>query len=439
MRVGIIGAGITGLALTHFLDKQGIESVAFEAANQSGGVITSDRIDGRVVELGPQRMRKTPAIQELAESAGVADDIVEATDERLYVYSDGSLGEAPLSKRQFVSTDLLSVSGKARLLAEPFTRRGREDETVEHLFIRKFGREAYERFIGPLYGGIYGSDPAAMPAAFALRELLERERESKSMLRSFLRRVSSGHTAPPISFTEGNQQLPAALTEMYADRIELSTPVTGIHPGDQYRVETKNASEAFDRVVITSGASPTAELLEPLAEAGLVSGLRGLRELQYNPLVQVFLESNHDYGGKGYQVGFDEEMHTLGSSWNANMFDRDGVQTVFLGGMHEPEVIENSDERLATIACQEFEAVVGSDASCLGVSRLEPGFPAWDTSWWGLEQLTLPDGITLATNYTDRMGIPSRVREARELAESFASQVTSAEETERLSIRSNSV
>jgi oxygen-dependent protoporphyrinogen oxidase len=328
------------------------------------------------------------------------------------------------------------VSGKVRLLAEPLTRRGQETERIEDLFVRKFGREAYERFIGPLYGGIYGSDPAAMPAAFALRELLERERETKSMLRSFRQRVTSSHTAPPISFTEGNQQLPRALTAEYSDRIELSTPVTGIYPGDKYRVETERSSELVDRGVITSGASPTAKLLEPLADAGFVSGLHGLRELQYNPLIQVFLQADHDYAGKGYQVGFDEEMHTLGSSWNANMFDRDGVQTVFLGGMHEPELVKKSDDELDTIACQEFEQVVNTDARCLGVSRLEPGFPAWDTSWWDLEALTLPDGITLETNYTNRMGIPSRIREARELAESFASEGTSVEETERTSTRS---
>jgi hypothetical protein len=34
------------------------------------------------------------------------------------------------------------------------------------------------------------------------------------------------------------------------------------------------------------------------------------------------------------------------------------------------------------------------------------------------------------------MGIPSRIREARELADSFASEGTSVEETERTSTRS---
>ena len=422
MKVGIVGAGITGLALTHYLAEQGIESVTFEADDEAGGVITSRTVDGHVTEPGPQRMRKTPGVVELAEKAGVGDDIIEASEGKLYVYANGELGEAPITKRQFFTTDLLSVRGKARMLAEPLTRPGTPQETIEEVFVRKFGREAYEHFIGPLYGGIYGSDPAEMPAAFALESLLEREKETKSLLRAFLQRVNQGHSAAPMSFTEGNQQLPNALAETYADRVELSTPVEKIRSEESYVIETADGSEAFDRIVITADAKSTAEMLSPLESDGLVSGLDGLRNLRYNPLAQVFLHADHDYPGKGYQVGYNEELHTLGSSWNANMFDREGAQTVFLGGMHEPEIVDESDETLAEIAREEFEEVVGCEATVIDVARLKPGFPAWDTSWWALEDLELPEGITMATNYTARMGVPSRVREARELAKEFARQ-----------------
>ena len=38
MTVGIVGAGITGLALAHYLGERGADSVAFEAASDPGGV-----------------------------------------------------------------------------------------------------------------------------------------------------------------------------------------------------------------------------------------------------------------------------------------------------------------------------------------------------------------------------------------------------------------
>ena len=416
MTVGIVGGGITGLALTHYLAEAGVDSVAYEAAPAAGGVISSRRVEGHVLEAGPQRLRKTPGVVELAEAAGVTDDLIEANDGSLFVYADGALGEAPLSARQFLRTDLLSWRGKLRLLAEPLTRPGCPQETVAEVFTRKFGRESYERFVGPLYGGLYGSDPAEMPAAFALEGLLEQARETGSLLRAVRQRLGSGDKPPAIAVEGGNQRLPAALAETYTDRIVFGTAVRRIErDGDGYLLHTTNDRQAVDSLVVTTPAGVAADLLADIAPDAAT-----LSELNYNPLALVFLAADHDREGKGYQVGYGEELHTLGVSWNTHLFDRDGVNTAFLGGMHEPALVEASDDRLAAIASEEFERVVGEPAAVIDVARLRPGYPAWDHSWWALEDLELPPDVFLATNYTGRMGIPSRVREARELAERFA-------------------
>jgi oxygen-dependent protoporphyrinogen oxidase len=423
--VGIVGGGITGLALTHYLAEQGVDSVTLEASDEPGGVISSLEVDDNVLEAGPQRMRKTPGVTELAEAAGVADQFVEAAEEQLYVYADGELDQAPLSVSAFLKTDLLSWRGKARMVAEPLTDQGSREEMAGELFVRKFGREAYEKFIGPLYGGIYGSDPMEMPAAFALDGLLKREQKAGSLLQAFRKRVGNGHTSPPVTFEGGNQTLPNALADAYSDRVQLETPVTGIDPLDPrasgdgpagpYRLDTPDGSYEVDHVVVTTPAGVTGDLL-----AGIVDGAEDLDELRYNPLALVFLDADHDWVGKGYQVGYEEDVHTLGVSWNARMFGREGVQTAFLGGMHEPEIVAESDETLGDIAAREFEEAVGVPASVITVERLDPGFPAWDRSWWTLDDLDAPANVTLATNYTARMGIPSRVREAQEVAEELA-------------------
>lgn len=420
MRVAIVGAGITGLALTHHLREQDIECRTFEAATEPGGVINSQRIDGHVVEVGPQRMRRTPGVDELIETVGLEDAAIEADEAPLYVYADGKLREAPLDAPTLLRTDLLSWRGKLRFLAEPATRSGRPEETAAELFTRKFGREAYERFIGPLYGGIYGSDPAEMPAAYALEGLLEREQEAGSLLQAFKRRVGQGQTAPPLSFTEGNQQLPNALADEYSDVVELETPVTAIEETDGksgYTVTADGDRIDTDHVVLTTPADTTGRLLDGIAEnAG------GLEEMTYNPLAMVHLVADCEREGFGYQVAFDENLQTLGSSWNASMFDREGLYTVFLGGMHEPGIIEKSDEEIGDTARDEFEQVMDTDATVLHVETRERWFPAYDHSWDVLEEFDTPPGIHLATNYTARMGIPSRVREARQLASELAQQ-----------------
>ena len=59
MRIGIVGGGITGLALTHALARRGIDSVLFERSTRPGGVIQTRVCDGDTFEVGPQRTRLT--------------------------------------------------------------------------------------------------------------------------------------------------------------------------------------------------------------------------------------------------------------------------------------------------------------------------------------------------------------------------------------------
>jgi oxygen-dependent protoporphyrinogen oxidase len=429
MRAAVVGAGITGLAATHYLAERGVDVVTFESDDEPGGVIRSRRVDGDVVEVGPQRLRLTPGVSDLVDAVGLDGAVVEAEDAPLYVYADGRLREAPLDRAAFLRTDLLSWRGKLRVLAEPLTRSGSPRETAADLFTRKFGREAYERLVGPLYGGIYGSDPAEMPAGYALEGLLERERETGSLLRAFGRRLQ-GTSVPPVSFEAGNQQLPRALSEAHADRVALGTPVRDVRPaadasrrsaaaetdgGSRFLVETPGETHEVDHVVVTTPADVTATLLD-----GVATGAAGLGDLTYNPLAMVHLRADADREGFGYQVAFGEDLHTLGVSFNGPMFGRDGLYAVFLGGMHEPGMVERPPEEVGAIAREEFEQVMGCDATVCKVTTRERWFPAWDRSWTALDDFETPPGVHVATNYTARMGIPSRVREGRDVARRVA-------------------
>jgi oxygen-dependent protoporphyrinogen oxidase len=418
MTVGIVGAGITGLALAHYCRERGVDAVAFEAAAEPGGVIRSTTVDGRVLEHGPQRTRLTPAIESLVDDCGLRSDLRTAdTDLPLYVYADGRLRRVPFSPRAFLSTDLLSARGKLRMLAEPLTEGARDDETAADYFTRKFGSEAYYNVIEPLFGGIYGSDPDEMPGKYALRTMRRMERSGSLVRAAVNRRLEGTERRPPISFDEGMAQLPRALYEHNVDRVRLETPVDGVAAdGTGYRLDTADGSHAVDHVVLTTRADVTAGLLDAVDP----ESARALRRLYYNPLAYVHLVSDADPAGFGYQVRHDEPLRTLGVTWNASLFDRDGVYTCFLGGMQDPGLIDRPDEELGRIAREEFETVLGADAEAVNVTRHARGMPAYDGSWTAMEAVDLPPGLTLATNYTGRMGVPARVREAKRLAESFA-------------------
>jgi oxygen-dependent protoporphyrinogen oxidase len=425
MTVGIVGAGITGLALTHYLGERGVDSVAFEAASDPGGVIRSERVDGRVLEHGPQRTRLTPEIEALIDDCGLRSALRTAdADLPLYVYVDGRLRQVPFSVEEFLSTDLLSVRGKLRLLAEPLTEGVRDGETAGDYFVRKFGREAYHNLVEPLFGGIYGSDPAEMPGEYALQTVRKMERSGSLVRAAINRRLEGKERRPPISFDGGMAQLPRALYEHNADRVVLETGVDRIVPeGSGYRLETGAGDRTVDRVVVTTRADVAAGLLADVD----TESARALRRLYYNPLAYVHVHSEAAPDGYGYQVRHDEPLHTLGVTWNASLFDRDGVYTCFLGGMENPGLVDRSERELGRIATTEFEAVMDVPAEVLNVTRHQRGIPAYDGSWTAMTDVNLPDGVTLAANYAGRMGVPARIREAKRLAERFAAADAGAE------------
>jgi oxygen-dependent protoporphyrinogen oxidase len=423
--VGVVGGGITGLALAHYLDREGVDAVVYEAASDPGGAIRSERVDGRVVEWGPQRIRRTDRVDGLIDDLGLGGEVRTADPELpVCVYADGGLHPAPFSVEAFGETDLLSAEAKREVLAEPYTEPGDPGESAAELFVRKFGAETYRKLLGPLFGGTYGSDPEAMPAGHALSGVLKLEARHGSLLKAAIARTAGGRDTPPaISFDDGLQRLPEALAADHADSVRLGTPVTAVRgaEGGGYAVETPEGTTTFDEVVLTTPADLTADLVGDLAP----DSAGALRELTYNPLAMVSLETDLGDGevdpdALGYQVGFDEELRTLGASWNASMFDR-GVVTVFLGGMGDPEILDESDQALGELAAAEFVEVTGAPAEVVDVRRLRRGFPAYDDSWAALDRLDLPDGVRLATNYTDRMGVPSRVREAASLAAELGS------------------
>ena len=441
-RVAVVGAGFTGLSTLHALAERGVDAVAYEASDEVGGVVRSREIAGKLLEVGPQRLRLTDAIRAMVTDLGLADELITADDDLpLFVYADGKLREVPRSLSAFRRTDLLSPTAKLRLLAEPLSDPIDPGESAQEAFVRKFGREAYTNLIAPIFGGTYGSDPAAMPAEHALKPLMGLEAKEGSLLRAALSRLVFGddETPPPASFESGLQRLPEALAEEHADRIRLNTPVTAVEragPGSdsEWLVHTDGGSQRVEHVVLTTPADTTAEIVEgvdgrsPSANRTAsddvdADSAAALREFNYNPLVLVHLESPARADGFGYQVRRTEPMRTLGVTWNTSLFDRDGVYTAFLGGMHDPEAAERDPERLGETAVREFRRVMGVDAEVLNVERIPQAFPAWDGSWAASERVDLPDGLTLATNYVGRMGLPARVREGRRLAGELSDSV----------------
>ena len=207
-RVAIIGGGISGLAAANRLREVDptAEITLFEASNRLGGVLQTDRSrDGWLIERSADMFTtREPWALDLCRRIGITDELIE-TDRRFrraYVVRRGRLVRVPegftlMSPARIwpiVTTPLLSPLGKLRLAWERFVpaKRDDADESLESFVVRRFGREAFDRLVQPLIGGIYTADPAKLSVQATLPQFVQMEREFGSLIRGMRVQVSGG-------------------------------------------------------------------------------------------------------------------------------------------------------------------------------------------------------------------------------------------------------
>ena len=415
--IGIVGGGISGLVLAFELRRLGVDVTVWEAASTPGGVMRSQIHGDFVLEMGPQRARLNGPFRQLVESVGLTEELVTApTDLPLYVYHRGRLRRAPLSLSQAVTTDLLPWWAKARVLAEPFTTGPRDGEHAGPFLRRKFGVDAYRALLGPLYGGLYASDPDRMPVKYALRKTLEELGVRRSILWRMFRGAGRAAEAAPCSFHGGLGSLPLALTRKLEGSVRLNAPVRVVRRnGHGWEVTVEGGETArADAIVLACPSYVSADLLGASypAEAARLSALH------YNRLALVYLKSETKLRGLGYQVAFGESLETRGVTFNDSLFGRAGLYTAYLGGMKNPDLTDWDDNRIAEIARKEFKVATGYPAEAIRVSRTR--IPAWDESWDALEGIEWPADLHVCSNYTARPGILGRIVDAKRLATTLA-------------------
>ena len=411
--IGIVGGGVSGLFLGHELMRYGMDVTIWESTNRLGGVVWSGDHQGLVLEKGPQRMRMTSEIRGLIEEVGLEEEVVTSSKNlSLLVYARGKLRKAPLTTRQFFSSDLLPFSSKLRFLGEILTSGVKENETVGNFFRRKFGLIAFESFLGPLYGGLYGSDPDRMLVESSLEENLVEAGIGRSIVLGALGRIGVRDNSPPCSFQNGLEALPNALGKRLGESIHLNSSVQTIERSKRkWRVILDDGNESsVDAVVLACPAEQAGGIVK-----GEFPQLANVwQQMHYNELALCHMQSEGVMEGLGYQVGFGEALETRGVTFNHSMFGRKGLYTAFLGGMRNPLLVDLSDEEISSIATSEFQQVTGLEARSLEVSRTK--IPAWDLSWKGYRKARLPEGLFVCSNFSGRPGIQGRFQQAKILS-----------------------
>jgi protoporphyrinogen/coproporphyrinogen III oxidase len=203
LRVAVIGGGISGLAAAfrciELADaaQRPLQLTLFEAGDRVGGVVRTDVVDDYLVELGGDMfITNKPWALDLCRRLGLEDRLLGTSDQfrrslvlrkgRPVPVPDGFMLLAPAKIWPVLASPIFSLRGKLRLGLEYFVRRraGDGDESLASFVRRRFGREALDRLVQPLVGGIYTSDPERLSLQATMPRFLEMERKHGSLIRA---------------------------------------------------------------------------------------------------------------------------------------------------------------------------------------------------------------------------------------------------------------
>ncbi|HVQ36036.1 MAG TPA: protoporphyrinogen oxidase [Pyrinomonadaceae bacterium] len=436
-RIVIIGGGITGLAAAHRVlelcsaSGRQVQLTLLEAGPRLGGIVQTHERDGFLLEQGPDSfISEKPAALKLAERLGLESQLIGTNerDRRSFIGRQGRLLPvpegfhllAPARLWPFVTSEIFSWSGKARMLMELALPRRKvngsaagypdvsPDESLADFVRRRLGREALERMAQPMVGGIYTADPEKLSLQATMPRFLEMEHQHRSLIRALRakqRRVDLGNddkeTMPSsrptsdegtsgaryslfLSFDRGMQVLTDKLGQRISESasqtrdevapsIQVSTTVESLtrelSANDEpatWRIATnRQQTFAADAVCLALPATASARLLRHL-DAQLATELEGI---SYSSSVTINLaykrsDISHPLDGFGFVVPFIEKRSLLACTFSNVKFagrapEGFALLRAFVGGALQPELLELDDEQLLSRVQADLRDLLG--------------------------------------------------------------------------------
>ncbi len=456
-KILVIGGGISGLACAWRLRQMGLPVLLLERGSRFGGVIETVQENGFRFDVGPQSFTNTPALSELIEEAGLGGELLRAdAGAPRYILHRGRLVPAPFSPPRLLTTPLLSVRTKLRILSEPFLRSypPDEDESIAAFVRRKFGADLLANLVGPFVSGVWAGDPEKLSLASAFPAVRLLEEKYGSVIRGALkqRRKSAGESSSKESgerpslcnFRAGISALVAAISGELGDAARTGAEITSIRRSTMtgfdvdYRAGGRSESASFAALVLATPAAETGGLLRGLGPRfGELLG-----KIEYASVAQVSAgyrldqirqrEAKDGLNGFGFLVPRGEWLHLLGTVWNSSLFANRAPEgmasfTSFLGGMTDAEIVSRDPEEIAAIAHSELSSVLGISGAPVAqrVSRWQRALPQYNMGHRDLIAALHPlcaatPGLFLAGNYFGGPAIGACVEYANKVAKQAA-------------------
>lgn len=464
VRIAIVGGGIAGLSAAYELEQarasgSQVAYTLFEASGRLGGLLSSQVVDGALLEHGPDSfLTEKRAASDLCRELGLGSELIPSNDagrktwivvrNRLVPLPEGLMFLVPTRLVPTALSPLFSWSTKFRMALEllhPPRPTANRDESVASLVERHYGRQAVERLADPLLRGIYGGDATQLSARTVLPRMVEMEREFGSLTRAMLtvrsrmRKKAEKPSRSPVGeavFTTlegGLQQLVGAITaRLDPASISLRTPVSAIQKSsDGWTLGTQGQTHAFDAIIMASPAWAAAAMLSPVDQTLAAE----LAAIPYSSSVTINLIYDESKLGRlpdgfGFLVPAVEGRSILACTFVHRKFlgrtpPGKAVLRAFLGGVNSGALLAQSDSTLVATVRHELSEIISvktigasAEPEHAQVSRWPRAMPQYAVGHKErMDRITahiaaLP-GLRLAGNAYDGIGIPDAIRLGR--------------------------
>ena len=464
-RIAIIGGGISGLSAAYTIEQKRqsgtpVEYVLFESSARLGGVLVTDRVDGCLVEAGPDSfLTEKPWAADLCSKIGLGDQLIGSNDSerktyivargKLVVMPDGLMFMVPTKIMPTVFSPLFSLRTKMRMAAEWFhpPHKASADETVAQMVERHYGSEMVDLLADPLLSGVYGGEASQLSVRAVLPRFAEMESKHGSLGRAMLAARKKMGGAPNVparplfsSLKDGMQQMIDALVaRLDENALRKSSLVQSVIPQDHaWTVSAGYQSGQFDAVIIATPTHAAAAMLQA-AEGKLA---RELGEIQYSSSVTVTLGYDEKVRrslppGFGFLVPRSEGRRMLAATFVHNKFphrapESRAIVRCFLGGARDEQILQSSEAEILEIVRRELRQIIGTalDAEPLFARVYKWKSAMAQYSVGHLERLQrieafrqkLP-GLALAGNGYSGIGVPDCVRSGAEAASKILAEM----------------
>jgi oxygen-dependent protoporphyrinogen oxidase len=408
-RVVVVGAGVSGLAAALRVHELAPERdlVVLEATGRIGGALLTERADGLVVEGGAESfLTEKPWGVALADRIGIGDQLVSPAEGerctyvvragRLLPMPAGFLLLAPTRAWPVLTSSIFSTAGKIRLgldLVLP-RRRDDRDESLAAFTRRRFGREALERVVDPLIGGIYTADPERLSVHATLPRFPALERSHRSVIRGLrattarpARAAAGARYGLFVTHREGMGAFAAAIAaRLPPGAVRLATGARRLERlAEGWRVHTA-AGEALDAaaVIVATPAHHAASLVRDVDERLAAA----LEEIEYASSATVTLvyarrDLRAPLPGFGFVVPHRERRDLIAATFLSRKypFRWPDVEVVraFVGGARRPEMAALPEADLVRRVRADLTALAGIEAEprLVRVHRWERAMPQY--------------------------------------------------------------